>query len=264
MKPKLLLIGKNSFISIILYKYLKKKIKLEKISFESFKNYDENSLKKFTHICNCAIKKQYQNNKYSLKNDIDLEIVNRIKNTKIKYIFLSSRKVYLAKNNIKENSKLKPNCNYSKNKIITENKIRKKLPKNHLILRISNIIGRNHDVSSYRKVSNTFIENFYKLKKRKKIFYENFYKDFLSEKQFSSIFYEILKKDLRGIYNISLGEKVFISEILFALNKNKINNKFYELDHISNDNFVLNNQKLKNKINIKISKKDLLKYCYRM
>ena len=39
---------------------------------------------------------------------------------------------------------------------------------------------------------------------------------------------------------------------------------FHKLNPISNDNFVLNNQKLKNKINIKITKKDLLKYCYSM
>lgn len=263
-KPKLLLIGKKSFISNLIYKYLKKKIKINKISFEDFTNKNDNFLKKFTHICNCSIKKKYQRDKYSIKHDIDLEIIHRIKRFKIKYIYLSSRKVYFPNNNIKENSKLRPNCNYSKNKLITEKKVKKILPNRFLILRISNIIGKINKKSVNRKVSVTFIDNFYKFKKRKKIFYENFYKDFLSEKQFSLIFNEILKKDLKGIYNISLGQKVFISEILLALNKNNIDERFCKLDPISNDNFVLNNQKLKNKINIKITKKDLLKYCYNM
>ena len=262
MKPKLLLIGKKSFISKLLYKFLKKKIKIKKLSYEDFLKCDNIFLKQFTHICNCAIKKQYQKNKYSLNNDIDLKIVKRIKNIKVKYIFLSSRKVYFPQNNIKEKSKLKPKCNYSKNKLITEKKIKKILPNKYLILRISNIIGKKNTKSSSRKVSITFIDNFYKLRKNKKIYYENFYKDFLSEKQFSLIFNEILNKNLKGTYNISLGEKVFISEILFALNKNKLNSRFVELDNISNDNFVLNNQKIRKKINIKITKKDLLKFCY--
>ena len=265
MTPKLLLIGKKSFISAILYKFLKKKINIKKISYEDFEKLNDSFFEKFTHICNCAIKKEYQNQKYLPKNDIDLKIINRIKkNKKIKYIFLSSRKIYFPKNNIKENSKLRPSCNYSKNKLITENKILKKIPNNHLILRISNIIGKINTGQSSRKVSNTFINNFYKLKKKKKVFYENFYKDFLSEKQFSLIFNEILKKNLKGIYNVSLGKKIFISEILFALNKNKISNKFQKSNYVSNDNFYLNNRKLMKKIKIKITKKDLLKYCYNM
>lgn len=264
MKPKLLLIGQKSFISNLIYKFLKKKIKIEKISYEDFKKCNDIFFKKFTHVCNCAIKKRYQKNKYSLKNDIDIDIIQRIKKFKIKYIFLSSRKVYFPKDNIKEKSKLKPICNYSKNKLITEKKIKNILPNRYLILRVSNIIGKKNIKPISRKISITFIDNFFKLKKRKKIFYENFYKDFLSEKQFSLIFNEILKKNLKGTYNVSLGEKVFISEILFALNKNKIDKRFIKLNHVSNDNFVLNNQKLKSKINIKILKKDLLKYCHNM
>ena len=116
---------------------------------------------------------------------------------------------------------MKPICNYSKNKLITENKIKKLIPNKYLILRISNIIGKINKRNDYRKVSNIFIENFFKFKKKKKIFYENFYKDFLSEKQFSNIFYQILKKNLQGIYNVSLGKKVYISEIIHALNKKK-------------------------------------------
>ena len=264
MKPKLLLIGQKSFISNSIYKFLKKKIKIKKISYEDFKKCNDIFFKNFTHICNCAIKKQYQKNKYSFKNDIDLDIIQQIKKFKIKYIFLSSRKVYFPKDDIKEKSKLKPICNYSKNKLITEKKIKNILPNRYLILRVSNVIGKKNIKLMSRKISITFIDNFFKLKKKKKIFYENFYKDFLSEKQFSLIFYEILKKNLKGTYNVSLGEKVFISEILFALNKNKIDKKFIKLNHVSNDSFVLNNQKLKSKINIKITKRDLLKYCHNM
>ena len=53
------------------------------------------------------------------------------------FIFLSSRKVYKSKENIKENDRLNPLSNYSKNKLITENLLKKrsydiKIKFNHL------------------------------------------------------------------------------------------------------------------------------------
>ena len=54
---------------------------------------------------------------------------------------LSTRKIYKAKFNIKELDKKKPNCNYSKNKLISEISVEKILANRVLILRISNIIS---------------------------------------------------------------------------------------------------------------------------
>jgi dTDP-4-dehydrorhamnose reductase len=263
-KIKLLLIGKNSFVSNLLYYFLKNKIDIKKISLETFNNLNNLYLEKFTHICNCAIKVNYQKKIYSQKNDIDLFIVKKIKFLRVNYIFLSSRKVYYPESNIKENSKLKPVCNYSKNKLISEKKIKKILPKKYLILRLSNLIGKKRIKNKSRKVSNTFIDNYYKLKKNKKIFYENYFKDFLSEKQFAYIFFKVLQNNLKGTYNISLGQKVYISEILYELNKRKTDSNFCEIKSNNKDNFFLNNKKLLKKIKIKILKKDLLNYCYKM
>ena len=264
-KINLLLIGRKSFISNVLYKKLKSKISLKKISFEEFSSFTEKRLKKFSHICNCAIKKAYQQKPYLNKNDIDFQIIKKISKLEIKFIFLSSRKVYNKGKNLKENDKLKPVTNYSKNKVITENKIRKIVPTNHIILRISNLIGKPKKVKSQRKVSITFIENFFKyLSQNKKIFYENCYKDFLSENQFAYIFTKILMtKNINGTYNLSLGKKVFIKEIINALNKNQKHN-FIEIKKKSKDNFFLNNEKLTKKLKIKIQKKDLLNYCQRI
>ena len=69
---------------------------------------------------------------------------------------------------------------------------------------------------------------------------------------------------IKGIYNVSLGKKVYISEIIHALNKKKKDDRFYPLKATSNDNFVLNNKKLLRMINLKINKKNLLDYCYNM
>ena len=258
---KLLIIGKNSFIGKNLFNFLKKRIISKKITFEQFKKKDNKFLQSFSHICNCAITKQYATKKYKKKNDIDQLILMRIKKFNIKYIFLSSRKVYKPKANIKENSPLVGNDNYSKNKITTEKYIKRNIKNKYLILRVSNLIGSYNN--KYRKISNTFIDNYFKYRKLKKdIFYENLFKDFLSIDQFNNIFLKILQKNLKGIYNISIGKKIFIKELLKALNKGKKLKNFKEKKISSNDSFYLNNDKLIKKIKIKITKRSLFQYCY--
>ena len=262
---KLLLIGKNSFISQNILFYLKNKVFIKNISYEKFKNINLKEIENFDYICNCSITKNYSSKKYNKKFDNDLILANRIKGLNVKYIFLSSRKIYHPGKNLDENSKKKPDNNYSKNKLISEKKLNFTLKKKLIILRISNLIGKLDNIKKKRKISNTFIYNFYNYKKKGKIiYYENYFKDFLSVEQFSKIFFEILKKNLYGVYNVSLGKKIYISEIIRALTKNKKNIKLKRIKIKSNDNFFLNNQKLLKKIKLKILKKDLLNYCYKI
>ena len=261
-KPKLLIIGKHSFIANNLYLYLKNKIYVQKISYEKTQKLNNNFLCKFDYICNCSIKKEYVNKKYLVKNDLDSHLINKLKKLKITYIFLSSRKIYKPKANIKETDKVRPIDNYSKNKLISEKKVRKLFKNKYLILRISNLIGKNKKTN--RKVSNNFIDNYFKFRKKKNIYYENYFKDFLSIDQFNVIFFNIIKNNLKGIYNVSLGKKVYIDEILKSLNKSKNRNKFKKKKIMTDDSFYLNNKKLLKKIKIKIKKSDLLDYCYKM
>ena len=259
IKKKLLLIGKYSFISSNIYSSLKNKLIIRKISFEQFKETDLTKLKNFDYICNCSIKKNYINKIYKSNNDLDYFIVKKIKNLSTRFICLSSRKIYPSKSNLKESSITAPKNHYSKNKLITENKIKKIINKKFLILRISNLIGKPLKKNN-RKISNTFIDNFFKYKKNQKIFYENHFKDFLSIEQFTNIFYKALDKNLIGTFNVSLGKKVYINEIIKALNHKK-NLKFQKIYIRKKDSFYLNNQKIKKRIKIKITKKDLLDYC---
>ena len=262
-KIKLLLIGKNSFISKNLFFYLKKKVKVKKISYKNFNKIKKNSLANYNYICNCSITKNYSSKIYRSSYDLDLSIVKKINNLNLKFIFLSSRKVYKPGPNLKENSPKKPTDNYSKNKLLSEKKIKKIIPKKLIILRISNLIGKQKFNKNPRKISKTFIYNYFNLiKKKKVVFYENHYKDFLSINQFNKIFFEILKKNLLGIYNVSLGKKIYISEILKSLNKNKKKNYFKKTKILKYDSFYLNNKKLLKKLKIKLTKKDLINYCF--
>ena len=261
-KNKLLIIGKNSFLGKNLYKGIKNKIDSRLLSYEEFLKLNNKKIKSFNYVCNCSLSREYNKLKYNERNDIDLKIVKKIKNYKINFIFLRSRKIYSNKKNIKENDKLEPKCNYAKNKIITEKKIFKLLPNKLITLRISNILGlKNH---GSRRTHTSFIDNYIKyISCNKKTYYENDYKDFITIQQFIKIFYNIIKNNLRGTYNVGLGKKIYINEILKWLNYKNLNkNKFLiKKNTYPNDSFTLDNKKLMNSIKIKISKSEIKSFC---
>jgi dTDP-4-dehydrorhamnose reductase len=263
MKKKILIIGKKSFIGINLLRFfIKKKLKIHSISFENFiKNYDSFD-NKFDFIINCTSNKPFIRNKYQNKNDNDLIIAKKIIHSKTKLVFISTRKVYEPKFNIKENDKKKPTCNYSKNKLISEQLVKKILINRSLILRVSNIIGSPN--KSKRKLHETFVDIFFK-KAKLGLIYDNkkIFKDFISMKIFNKIIFQLIKKDSSGVYNVSLGKKIYLNQIIKWLNF--YNNKQLSLikpqNNFNNDNFTLNNKKLMNKINVKININDLKNEC---
>lgn len=266
MKKKILIIGRKSFISFNLAKDLKNTFVLKILSLENFFQLDDKKLLGFDYIINCTLNKNYVNRKYQASNDFDLKIIDKIKNFNIRYIFLSTRKVYKLGNNLKESSKTQPQCNYSKNKLITEKKLIKLLKKKILILRISNIIGAAKD-NNNRKVHNTFIYQFFSNIK-KQFIYDNGkkYKDFLSTSQFSKILEKLIKKKSHGIFNVSIGKKVYLKELISWLNY--YNEKKYRYINLPNnlevENFYLSNLKLIKEIKLKINLTKLEKDCKRI
>lgn len=259
MALRILIIGKTSFLAGGIFKYLKsKKVNTLKISYKEFKK--KKRIKQYSHIINCSITKKYIHQKYNKKNDIALEIANKIKNYDTKLLFLSTRKVYKPSKNLKETSRLNPKCNYSKNSLITENKLIYTLGKKVIILRISNIIGFNKRASNFKTYVQTFFHNI-----KKNIFFKNpnnCFKDFLSLDMFNKITYLILKKNnLFGVFNISIGRKVLLNDMnnwLNFYNKNKYKNNLVKIKSKS-DNFYLCNKKILNEINIKIKLSNLRK-----
>tara|TARA_B100000579_G_scaffold428003_1_gene437486 strand:+ start:240 stop:1052 length:813 start_codon:yes stop_codon:yes gene_type:complete len=259
----ILIIGKNSFISLELNKYLKNKFKIVNKNYKDIKNKKTTYFDKFNYLINCTSNQSFVKEKYKSKNDHDYQISKKIMNTNVFQIFLSSRKVYFPGKNIKENDKTKPSCNYSKNKIISENKLINTLDNRVLILRTSNLIGFNNIVSK-RKLHNTFIDIFFKNAKNGFIFKnQNIYKDFLSTKKFSEIIEKLIKKNASGIFNVSTGKKVYLDNLIGWLNyynpkkikliKNKVKK--------NKENFYLCNKKLKNFIKINTSLTELKKEC---
>ena len=256
---KILIIGKRGFIGKSLNKFLKHKHNVKLISFKKALNF--NQIDNYDFIINSSINRSYIKKKYNKSFDNDLKIAEQINNKNIIYVFLSSRKVYKAKPNINERSKLSTKSNYSKNKIITEKILYRKFKNNLIILRISNIIG---DKSKFSKnLHKTFVDIFYD-KAKKGIIYDNKqnYKDFISIQKFCEIINLIIRKNLRGTFNISIGKKVFLNDIVKWLNHfNKNKFKIVNYNKTPPENFYLNNKKLMSKIKISNNLESLKKDC---
>ena len=268
-KKNLIIVGKKSFIGSNIYSFLKKKKKLLILSFKDFMKLPNSIISEYDYVCNCSVNQKNVKNNYKKKFDFDLKIAEKIKKINTTFIFLSSRKVYKPKQNIFENNKLQPIDKDSKNKIISENLLKKILKSKLLILRISNVIGlkKNKD---YRQIHKTFFDNYLDIvKKNKKIKFYNQFKDFITIEQLSKIIFFILKKKLNGVYNVSLGQKIYIREILNWLNKRNINkNNFIYInkkkDELNKYSFSLNNSKLSREINYKPKKIELKRFCLKL
>ncbi len=263
-KKKILIIGKRSFVSTSLSLFLKKKHFIKKVNLSNFFLFNQKYLKNFDFIINCSVNKNYVFKKYSKKYDFDLKIINKIQSLKCRYIFLSSRKVYKPGDNLKENNKTRPICNYSKNKLITENLLKDLINKRLLVLRISNLLGIKKKTGINRKVHHTFIDFFFTNIKKNIIFKnKELYKDFISTKQFAKIIDRLVQKNSYGIYNVSLGKKVYLDKIINWLNHyNRKKYNYLELPRKFNkDSFFLNNSKLVKEIKLKINLTDLEKDC---
>jgi hypothetical protein len=149
--------------------------------------------------------------------------------------------------------------------LISEISIKKILNKRVLILRISNII--NPPNKNKRKLHKTFSDIFFEMAKRGFI-YENkkIYKDFISIKKFTQIVFELIKKNSFGTFNVSLGKKIYLNQLINWLNFynsseiNIINPK----NSFNCDNFTLNNNKLMRKIKIKNDVIDLKNECLKI
>ena len=264
MKKKIIIIGKNSFIGFNLFKFFKNNFNTKIYDYKEFLNIDPKLLFDVNYIINCSSNKQYVNKEYSEKNDFDFQISKKIKDLNCKMIFLTSRKIYKLGDNLNETSKLEPNCNYSKNKLLTEKKLLKNLKNRILILRISNLIGINKSKINNNKIHKTFIDIFFFNIQRGIIFNNGkTYKDFLSINKFSEIIEKLINKKVVGIYNVSLGKKVYLTKLvnwLNLFNKNKYKSINFPKSY-KTECFYLNNDKLMKKINIKNRLIDLEKDC---
>tara|TARA_B110000211_G_scaffold170066_1_gene191911 strand:+ start:220 stop:1041 length:822 start_codon:yes stop_codon:yes gene_type:complete len=265
MKNKIIIIGRRGLLGSNLNSYLKKRNFILNLNYKTFIKKKLSFINNFDYIINCTSNFAYIENKYLKKNDFDVAIASKIKNLNIKMVMLSSRKVYKTGTNLKETSILRPKSNYSKNKLRTEKTLLKILKEKILILRIGNVIGLNK--KKYNKLHKIFTDIFYENVKKGLIFdNKNSYKDFISINMFCEIVEKLIISNSYGIYNVSIGKKIFLRKIVSWLNfYNKKNVKLVDSNNGNqSDNFTLNNDKLMNVIKVKNTIQDLKKYCIKL
>ena len=256
---KILLIGKKSFLGSNLKLKLSQIYKVDNYSHEKIIKKNLSFIKNYSYVINTAIHSHYVNNKYNKKYDLDRIFIEKFHQAGFFYIFLNTRKIYFQKENISEISAIKPISNYGRNKFKTETFLKKKLKRKLLSLRIGNIIGKRI-MKNKRNYHKLFFDNFLVLRKyKKKIIAADDYKDFLSIIQFSQIIGALISKKINGIYNVSLSEKVYVSELVKWLDKKY----FMKISFMGNqkDSFTLSNKKLLKKIYIKPTKRELKNFC---
>ncbi len=263
-KKKILIIGKNGLIASHIFQFLrrKKNLVLKSISFNDFK---DNNFKLYDldYIISCSSNKNFVNNFYKEKNDYDFFIASKLKDFSTKLIIISSRKIYKSGDNLKENSKKVLKSNYSKNKFLSENKIRKILDGRYLILRLPNLLGLRIRKCK-RKLHKTYLDFFLEKIKSGYIYDNNkLYKDFLPIEMFCKIVFKLISINAKGTFNISIGKKVFLNQLNNWLNfYNKNRSKLVKIPNNKNKNFnqdifYLNNSKLLKKINMKLRLTDI-------
>ena len=120
------------------------------------------------------------------------------------------------------------------------------------------------DKRSVKKIHKTFIDIFEQNIKKGIIFNNSkIFKDFLSIDKFCQIIRGIIQKNLTGTYNVSIGQKVYLNDLISWLNKFNKEKTIQQKNPSKNQSFFLNNKKLMSKINVKNSLEELKKYCYK-
>ena len=167
----------------------------------------------------------------------------------------------MQQNQITEKSKLKPLNQYAKNKLTTEKLLQRKIKKRLISLRISNVLG-NRIFKNNRNNHKLFFDNFLLLKNKKYLIVNNDYKDFITIDQFCKVVMEIIKHNIYGIYNVSLGKKVLVSELISWLDKNFY--KRIKFIDVQTDSFTLSNKKLLSRIQIHLTKNQVKAFCKKL
>lgn len=257
---KIFIVGKKSLVAKNLYFFLKKKFDKKKVQLI---NYNKLKIKNSSFIIiNCSSKKITRNKLRSFYSDRDVKIINKIsnKNNQFHYIMLSTSKVYGGRKLIKfEYDNCRPKDLYGKQRLKTEKFIQQKLiNKNYTILRLSNILNFDIRIKSYSKTFINKMLNDLRFRGFAEIPSKKIIKDFIDQESVNRIIYNVIKKNITGVFNVSSGIPITGNEIakniIFGYKKGIIKkNKL-----LATDNFVLDPMKLYKIINFKISKKFLI------
>jgi nucleoside-diphosphate-sugar epimerase len=248
-----LVVGANSFIARHLTKFVK-------VSYYDFKNVD---LTKYDVVINCAINPLYKIENYQESIDIDFEIGQKVCEHGLHFIMLSTSKIYGDCDDLKcynEFSTPKPYDNHSTNKLITENKLLTNFPRQITILRGSNIFGFEYGRNSFMGYCMSQLVNEGKITLT---FSEDSKRDFLPIENAVKIIESVCDIRPLGVYNLSSNYPLKVITVIQSLIDGYGYNSYIDQTGFKLDRqFVLDNTKLKETLNIYIGPFDYKKIFY--
>lgn len=242
MKKKILLVGKRSILAKKIKEKLTKSFSIKHISFANFKKINKKKLKSFYLLINCSFNKKF----HSLRNNPDIFIAKKVKDIPIKYVMLSTSKVYGANSYKKiftENDKCYPSTKYGLIRFKTENILKKFLFNRLLILRISNILifdlRSDKNTKNFINVMLNSLKNKFLITIPKK----KIVKDFITIEFLTECLFKLIKKNANGVFNISSSIGLSLKQVGILLVKGFNAGEINYLNGDS-DSFILSNKKL--------------------
>jgi len=241
-----LIVGKNSFIGRAFFHHTKN------VDIVSYNDLDKMDLSKYNSILNCAIMPEYKIESRKQSNDIDLKVALLAQKNKCHYIMLSTRKVYGTTDDLQisnEESALSPTDYYGDNKAKTEDLIMHIGLPSVTILRASNVYGFEYGRNSFMG----FCMN--QLKDTDKILYSispETKRDFISIKSVCKVLTRVAQQQPHGIYNLSSNYGLPIGDVARSLIEGYESGEFISTGHEIKDQFILDNTKLTQKLNIEL------------
>jgi dTDP-4-dehydrorhamnose reductase len=239
---------------------INKKIKfVSSVNFNSLKNYiKKNHIKVIINLAGLTnIELCEKNEKLSNKTNyiLPIKLAKLSKETKIKYVFISTDNFKFKSQKLSENLSITPLNNYGKHKKKSEKDILKIYPKSLIIRTNFYCLGSKKRQS----FSDTIMKNI-KSNKEIELFKDVYYTPIYGKYLLKYIF-ELVKKNTFGIFNISSDEKITKYNFGYKLcNIFRLNKKLIKPNYLKKRNnlvkrpfnMALNNDKLKKELNIKI------------
>ncbi len=260
---KLLLIGKNSFLSNNIELYLESTCSIKRVRHDEILSLS--NLNTYDVIINFSIPKTYYNTPIEPNLTLDAQLAARIKNTKTRLIFLSSRKVYATSDKINYPSELDrtiPVDIYGANKRIQEKELLEILGDKVTILRIANVIGYINNPSHESFIGKGIINPIKNGAPIRLMVSPKTRKDFITLSYFQKVLIYFVLHERPGIYNLGAGFSTCLSDIITFILETFGTWPIHILSNQKKDQFCLNIKKLQAEKCFPFDRNELCSTCH--
>ncbi len=213
-------------------------------------------------VINFALTQEYRVNEYDEANDIDLALARAIADRPIRYILLSSRKVYGLEGQfgVAEEGLIEPQGNYGINKYRTEGLLSEILGGRLTTLRVSNVLG-DERIPGRKSFMSMMLGGLVERDTITMDVHPSVRRDFISAPACGKALLQVMAEPIPGIFNFGSGEPVAMGTIAEALMKGFGSGKIDVINDRVFDEFVLNVTKWNNRFGQIETATELLEYC---